>query len=66
MNRPKIKVIIADDHDMFRDGFKQLLNKQPDIELLAEASTGKKLVELAKLLKPDVIITDLKMRNWMV
>jgi DNA-binding NarL/FixJ family response regulator len=61
MSTPKIKVIIADDHDMFRDGFKQLLIKQTDIELLAEASTGKKLVELAKLLHPDVIITDLKM-----
>ena len=58
---PTIKVIIADDHDMLRDGFKQLLNKQDDIELLAEASNGKTLIELAKHLNPDVIITDLKM-----
>jgi DNA-binding NarL/FixJ family response regulator len=56
-----IKVIIADDHEIFRDGLKLMLQKQPDIELLAEAEDGKELIEKTELLKPDVVITDVKM-----
>ena len=56
-----IKVIIADDHEIFRDGLKLMLQKQPDIQLLAEAEDGKELIEKTELLKPDVVITDVKM-----
>jgi DNA-binding NarL/FixJ family response regulator len=56
-----IKVIIADDHEIFRDGLKLMLNKQPGIELLAEAEDGKELIERTIDLQPDVIITDVKM-----
>jgi DNA-binding NarL/FixJ family response regulator len=56
-----IRVILADDHEIFRDGFRALLKKQPDIELVAEAENGKELIELVSKFKPDVIITDIKM-----
>lgn len=56
-----IKVIIADDHEIFRDGLKLMLQKQSDIQLLAEAEDGKELIEKAASLQPDVIITDVKM-----
>lgn len=56
-----IRIIIADDHEIFRDGLKLMLQKQPDIELLAEAEDGKELIEKTISLKPDVIITDVKM-----
>ena len=56
-----IKVIIADDHKIMRDGLKSMLEKQRDIEIIAEASDGQTTVELAIKLKPDVIIMDIAM-----
>lgn len=57
----KIKVIIADDHDVYRDGLRMLLSKEPGIEVIGEASDGRKLVEQVKQLRPEVALTDLKM-----
>jgi len=56
-----IQVIIADDHEIFRDGFRVMLKKCPEIELVAEAGDGEELIALAMELKPDVIIMDIKM-----
>ena len=56
-----IKIIISDDHEMFRDGFKLMLTKQSDIQLVAEAENGRQLVDLTKKHQPDVVITDIKM-----
>ena len=56
-----IKIILADDHELFRDGFKVMLKKHPEVELVGEASNGEELVALAGELKPDVVITDIKM-----
>ncbi|MCG2613952.1 response regulator transcription factor [Terrimonas sp. NA20] len=56
-----IRVIIADDHEIFRDGLKLMLQRQPDIELIAEAEDGKELIEKVEALQPDVVITDVKM-----
>jgi len=63
MNPPytPIRVVIADDHEIFREGLEVLLKKQNDIELVGEASNGKQLVEVAERVIPDVIITDIKM-----
>ncbi|MBA2328782.1 MAG: response regulator transcription factor [Flavisolibacter sp.] len=63
MNLPAItiKVLLADDHELFRDGFKMLIKKQQDIEIIGEAENGRELVNFAKELKPDVIVTDIKM-----
>jgi DNA-binding NarL/FixJ family response regulator len=57
----KIRVIIADDHEIFRDGLRLMIQRQPHIELLAEAEDGKELIEYTKQLLPDVVITDIKM-----
>jgi DNA-binding NarL/FixJ family response regulator len=56
-----IKVVIADDHEIFRDGLRMMLQKQPEIELLAEAEDGKELIEHVRHLQPDVVVTDIKM-----
>jgi DNA-binding NarL/FixJ family response regulator len=56
-----IKVIIADDHDVFRDGLKMLLQKAGGIEVIEEARNGVELVEKALQFNPDVILTDLVM-----
>lgn len=59
--KPDIKIIIADDHEIFRDGFKLMLSKQTHIQLIAEAENGKELVELVEKHKPNVVVTDIKM-----
>lgn len=56
-----IRIIIADDHEIFRDGFKLMLTKQKDIDLIGEAENGKELFELTEKLQPHVVITDIKM-----
>ena len=57
----KIKIILADDHPLIREGFKSLLNKSEKFEIIGEAENGKELVELAGKIKPDIILTDVKM-----
>jgi DNA-binding NarL/FixJ family response regulator len=56
-----VRIVLADDHEIFREGFNTLLNKQTDIELIGEAENGEDLVDLAGKLLPDVILTDIKM-----
>lgn len=56
-----IRVIVADDHQLFRDGLKMLLETTPDTELVGEASSGEAVVAQAGELKPDVILMDLQM-----
>jgi DNA-binding NarL/FixJ family response regulator len=56
-----IRIVLADDHEIFRDGFKAMLKKQPSVELLGEASDGEELLSLVRELKPDVVVTDIKM-----
>ncbi len=56
-----IRIVIADDHEIFRDGFRLMLSKQNDIHLVAEAENGQQLLAIAKEHLPDVIITDIKM-----
>ena len=61
MEDEKIRLIIADDHEIFRDGLKLLLRKIKDIEIVAEAKDGMELLVLAKKYQPHVILTDIKM-----
>lgn len=56
-----IKIILADDHELFRDGFTSLIDKCPGIELVAQTCNGKHLVELTEKLLPDVVLTDIMM-----
>lgn len=59
--KPDIKLLIADDHEIFRDGIALMLSKQSDIKLIGQAEDGLELIQLEKELNPDVIITDIKM-----
>jgi DNA-binding NarL/FixJ family response regulator len=56
-----IRVLIADDHPLFRDGMRGLLGSLPDMEVVGEASSGEQAIELARELQPDVILMDIKM-----
>jgi DNA-binding NarL/FixJ family response regulator len=56
-----IKVIVADDHELFRDGIIRLLNKQKDMDVVAEASNGEQLVQLTQKHLPDVVVMDIQM-----
>ena len=61
MEAHTIRIVIADDHAIFRDGLRRLLATQQDFQVLAEASDGKEAIELAKELRPDVLLLDLAM-----
>lgn len=61
MNHARIKIVLADDHDLYLDGLKGLLKEQEVYEVVGEAHNGIELVKLAKLLKPHIILTDLRM-----
>jgi two-component system NarL family response regulator len=56
-----IRVLIADDHLIFRMGLKSLLNNAPDIVVAGEATTGNQTIEKFKDLHPDVVVLDLRM-----
>lgn len=56
-----INILIADDHELFRDGFRVMIKKFPEINIAGEAENGEQLLELVEQLKPDVILTDIKM-----
>ncbi len=58
-----LKVIIADDHMIVRDGLRSLLERQPDMEVVAEADNGRIALKLVKELSPDVVIMDIGMRE---
>jgi two-component system, NarL family, response regulator LiaR len=58
-----IRVLFVDDHEMVRIGVSAYLSAQPDIEVIAEADDGKKGVELALQLRPDIILMDLVMKE---
>ncbi len=57
----KIRVLLADDHAVVRQGIANLLEDQPDIEIIAQASDGQEAVDLASKLLPDVILMDMSM-----
>ena len=56
-----IRILLVDDHTLFRSGLKALLSRQPDFEIIGEASDGLEGVKLAEQLKPDLVLLDLDM-----
>jgi len=57
----KHKIVIVEDHKLFREGLKSMLNKRDDIEIIGEAEDGIEAVRLIRKLKPDMILLDLSM-----
>ncbi len=57
----KTKIVIADDHQIVRQGLATLLAKEPDMEVVAEADTGRQVVQLVEELSPQVVIMDVNM-----
>ena len=57
----KITVLLADDHTIVRQGFRLLLEAEQDIEIVGEAETGRQAVQLAKKLRPNVVVMDIAM-----
>ena len=58
---PKIRVILADDHPVVRDGLAAIVNQQPDMQVIAEAGDGEEAIRLYELHLPDVMVLDLRM-----
>ena len=56
-----IRIVLADDHTVMRSGLRLLLERQPNLEVVGEASDGKQAVEIAAAEKPDVVIMDIAM-----
>jgi len=57
----RTRILLADDHAVVRQGFKMLLDAQPDMEIVGEAANGREAVESAESLKPDVVVMDVAM-----
>lgn len=59
--RDKIRIVLADDHAVVRQGFKMILAAQADMEIVGEAGNGREAVELAGRLQPDIVVMDVAM-----
>ncbi len=57
----KIRVLIADDHTVVREGIRQILSKEPDMEVVAEAGDGLEALEMVRAARPDVVLLDIAM-----
>ena len=57
----KIRILLADDHAVVRQGFRMILAAQSDMEIVAEAGNGREAVEAAEKLRPDVVVMDVAM-----
>ena len=58
---PAIRIILADDHEILREGLRRMIEREPNMEVVGEAQDGRTLVEMAVSLKPDVIVMDITM-----
>jgi DNA-binding NarL/FixJ family response regulator len=59
----QVKVLIVDDQSLVRAGFRMILDAEPDVEVIGEASDGREAVELVAKVTPDVILMDIRMPN---
>src|SRR3954471_2352322 len=61
MTMKPITVLLVDDHEIVREGFRLLLGHEPDIKVLGEAATGRQAVQMTRKLRPDVVVMDIAM-----
>ena len=61
MGEQSIRVVVADDHDLFREGLRQLLETIPSVQIVGEASDGQEAIRLVADVSPDVILMDINM-----
>ena len=61
MTTKRIRVLLADDHALVRQGFRRILEDEPDMEVVGEAGGGAEVIELDRQLEPDVVVMDLAM-----
>src|SRR5579864_6345640 len=59
--KPKIRIVVADDHPIFRDGLCKLLALEEDFEVVAQAQDGREVLDVLQQLEPDILLLDLKM-----
>ena len=59
--RAPVRILLADDHEIYLDGLQAMLQKQADMEVIATAANGQTCIELAERLQPDIILTDIIM-----
>jgi YesN/AraC family two-component response regulator len=60
-NGRRIRVLIVDDHDLFREGLRQLIETDPAIEVVGEAANGQDALKMVAELQPDVVLMDINM-----
>jgi DNA-binding NarL/FixJ family response regulator len=56
-----VRILIADDHNLVRDGYKLMLDREEDLEVVGEASNGREAVELCRKLRPELVLMDVRM-----
>jgi two-component system, NarL family, nitrate/nitrite response regulator NarL len=59
--KPPVRILVADDHAIFRDGLRRLLEGSDDVTIVGEASNGNEAIKLLAKLKPDILLLDLRM-----
>ncbi len=61
MSSRKIRLLLADDHAVLRAGLRAMLNAEPDMEVIGEAESGQQAVDMARALRPDIVLMDVTM-----
>ncbi|MBN1317565.1 MAG: response regulator transcription factor [Anaerolineales bacterium] len=60
----RLRILLVDDHDLFRKGIARLIDSQPDFRIVGEARDGREALEMARKLSPDVVLMDIEMPLW--